>query len=140
LPGRRTTPARGLLLLPGTTLEEPLPRKRTTGGAAASSRGTKRPGTAPDTSQGATEDQPAPDPAGMAARELYLREKARRQGQDAAREDPLADAKREYEALLAADVAAGKGGRPRKNAKKVVIPRGTDETAADDEEAVDDPQ
>jgi hypothetical protein len=74
----------------------------------------------------------------MAARDLYQREKARRESKAAAREDPLADAKREYEALLAAGVAAGKGGRPRKNARKVVIPRGTDEIAADAAEELDD--
>lgn len=51
--------------------------------------------------------------------ELYRLEKARRKGTPRVVEgDPLEAARREYKALLEADAARGKGGRPRKNAAK----------------------
>lgn len=53
-----------------------------------------------------------------APHEHFRHEKARRQRSKAESADPLADAKREYKALLAAEAARGKGGRPRKNAAK----------------------
>lgn len=57
-------------------------------------------------------------PHGAAPHEHYRHEKARRERTQAEAADPLADAKREYKALLAAEAARGKGGRPRKNAAK----------------------
>jgi hypothetical protein len=51
----------------------------------------------------------------LSARDLYLREKARRahrHQQDA--DHPLAQAQRQYQALLAAEAEAGRGGRPKK--------------------------
>ena len=51
----------------------------------------------------------------LSARDLYLREKARRANrvqQDP--EHPMSQARRQYEALLAAEAEAGRGGRPKK--------------------------
>jgi hypothetical protein len=51
----------------------------------------------------------------LSARDLYLREKARRAHK--VQEDPnhpLSQARRQYEALLAAEAEAGRGGRPKK--------------------------
>jgi hypothetical protein len=51
----------------------------------------------------------------LSARDLYLREKARRASR--AQQDPdhpMSQARRQYEALLAAEAEAGRGGRPRK--------------------------
>ena len=51
----------------------------------------------------------------LSARELYVREKARRAHkitQDP--EHPMSQARRQYEALLAAEAEAGRGGRPKK--------------------------
>jgi hypothetical protein len=51
----------------------------------------------------------------LSARDLYVREKARRANR--VKEDPnhpLSQAQRQYDALLAAEAEAGRGGRPRK--------------------------
>jgi len=51
----------------------------------------------------------------LSARDLYLREKARRAHR--VKEDPdhpLSQARRQYEALLAAEAESGRGGRPKK--------------------------
>ena len=51
----------------------------------------------------------------LSARDLYLREKARRAhkvNQDP--DHPMSQARRQYEALLAAEAEAGRGGRPKK--------------------------
>jgi hypothetical protein len=51
----------------------------------------------------------------LSARDLYVREKARRAhrvNQDP--NHPLSQAKRQYEALLASEAEAGRGGRPKK--------------------------
>jgi hypothetical protein len=51
----------------------------------------------------------------LSARDLYVREKARRAhrvNQDP--NHPLSQARRQYEALLAAEAEAGRGGRPKK--------------------------
>jgi hypothetical protein len=51
----------------------------------------------------------------LSARDLYLREKARRAHR--VQQDPnhpLSQARRQYEALLAAEAEAGRGGRPKK--------------------------
>jgi hypothetical protein len=56
------------------------------------------------------------DAAEGAAREHYRREKARRAERSRPPEHPLEQARRAYEALLAADADRAKGGRPRKDA------------------------
>lgn len=52
--------------------------------------------------------------------EHYRREKARRAAEraGAAAADPLEEARREYRAMLAADAAKQKGGRPKKSAAR----------------------
>jgi len=45
--------------------------------------------------------------------EMYQREKSRREAEGRVTSDPIAEARREYLALLAAEAAAGKGGRPK---------------------------
>jgi hypothetical protein len=67
--------------------------------------------------------QPIADPGPNAheqlePHELYRLEKARREGGDIGVNEILAEARREYLALLAADATKGKGGRPRKTATK----------------------
>jgi len=52
------------------------------------------------------------------ARDHYHREKARRARQARPESELLAAAKREYLALLEADAAKGKGGRPKKKAAR----------------------
>lgn len=56
------------------------------------------------------------DTAEGAAREHYRREKARRAERSRPPEHPLEQARRAYEALLAADAERAKGGRPKKDA------------------------
>lgn len=51
------------------------------------------------------------------AEEMYQREKRRRAGTREAN-DPLAEARREYEALLASEAGTPRGGRPRKGRPK----------------------
>jgi hypothetical protein len=51
----------------------------------------------------------------LSARDLYLREKARRAHRVHADENhPMAQAQRQYQALLASEAEAGRGGRPKK--------------------------
>jgi hypothetical protein len=51
----------------------------------------------------------------LSPRDLYVREKARRANQQKVdAEHPLAQAQRQYNALLAAEAEAGRGGRPKK--------------------------
>ena len=52
------------------------------------------------------------------AREDYHREKARRARLPQPENDAMAAARREYLALLEADAAKGKGGRPKKKAAR----------------------
>jgi polyphosphate kinase 2 (PPK2 family) len=52
------------------------------------------------------------------ATDHYQREKARRAKQAAPQSELMAAAKREYLALLEADAAKGKGGRPKKKAAR----------------------
>jgi hypothetical protein len=69
-----------------------------------------------------------------AAREHYRREKARRAERVRPPEHPLEQARRAYHALLAADAARAKGGRPKKNvppAKSTPTPSKDDETDRD---------
>ena len=70
----------------------------------------------------------------LSARDLYLREKARRAHK--VQQDPnhpLSQARRQYEALLAAEAEAGRGGRPKKvvaarnAARKALLDRGDQE-------------
>lgn len=62
--------------------------------------------------------KPATDThASTPAREHYLREKERRSKKLGPDHDLLAAARREYEAMLEADAAKGKGGRPKKTAR-----------------------
>ena len=51
-------------------------------------------------------------------REHYHREKERRANTPKPESELMAAARREYEALLAAQATKGKGGRPKKNAAK----------------------
>ena len=66
--------------------------------------------------------------------EHYRHEKARRQRSKSESADPLADAKREYKALLAAEAARGKGGRPRKNAAKPAAKSAASAASVDEDE------
>jgi hypothetical protein len=50
----------------------------------------------------------------LSARDLYLREKARRARVAQDPDHPMSQARRQYEALLAAEAEAGRGGRPKK--------------------------
>lgn len=61
--------------------------------------------------------KPATDShASSPERDHYLREKERRARKLGPDHDLLAAARREYEAMLVADAAKGKGGRPKKTA------------------------
>jgi hypothetical protein len=69
----------------------------------------------------------------LSARDLYLREKARRATRVHQDPDhPMSQARRQYEALLAAEAEAGRGGRPKKvvaakaAARKAKLERGED--------------
>jgi hypothetical protein len=73
-------------------------------------------GRVPGSPAGAGEDT-------LTAREHYRREKARRARQSPSQADLIADARREYEALLQAEAARGKGGRPKKTATQRSEPR-----------------
>jgi hypothetical protein len=70
----------------------------------------------------------------LSARDLYLREKARRAhrvSQDP--NHPMSQARRQYEKLLATEAEAGRGGRPKKvvaaknAARKALLERGDDD-------------
>jgi hypothetical protein len=94
-----------------------MPRKRATNGArsrAAREARAKREARYKPTTVPADLDMTSPAHA-LSARDLYLREKARRlhRKMDDANH-PLAQAKRQYQALLAAEAEAGRGGRPKK--------------------------
>lgn len=94
-----------------------MPRKRATNGtrsrAAREARAKREARYKPTVIAG---DVDLSKPAHMlSARDLYLREKARRANQQRADENhPLAQAQRQYQALLAAEAEAGRGGRPKK--------------------------
>lgn len=63
--------------------------------------------------------EPAEAPDALTPLEHYKREKARRNAERrGAAADPLDEARREYRAMLAADAAKQKGGRPRKTAAR----------------------
>ena len=109
-----------------------MPRKRATNGTrsrAAREARAKREARYKPTS---TADVDLTSPAHtLSARDLYLREKARRAHRvqvDA--NHPLAQARRQYEALLAAEAEAGRGGRP----KKMVASRSAARKSSHDED------
>jgi hypothetical protein len=64
-------------------------------------------------------------------REHYHREKERRANTAKPDSELMAAARREYEALLAAQASKGKGGRPKKNAAKPAPKDLEDETLDD---------
>jgi hypothetical protein len=64
-------------------------------------------------------------------REHYRREKERRANETKPESELMAAARREYEALLAAQAAKGKGGRPKKNAAKKAPDDGDGDTPED---------
>lgn len=71
------------------------------------------------------------DAAPTEAREHYHREKARRADRVRPHDHPLEQARRAYHALLAADAAKAKGGRPRKAVTRpptTKVPRDEEET------------
>jgi len=70
------------------------------------------------------------------ARDHYNREKARRAKRTLPENEAMAAARREYLAMLEADAAKGKGGRPRKNAAKPAPAKDElDDHAAEGEDA-----
>jgi len=76
------------------------------------------------------------EPTGSSARDHYNREKARRAKRALPENEAMAAARREYLAMLEADAAKGKGGRPRKNAvKRSPIKDEIDDEAAEHEDA-----
>ncbi len=99
-----------------------MPRKRATNGTrsrAAREARAKREARYKPTTPVADVDLVSPAHT-LSARDLYLREKARRAGRQQIDTDhPLAQAQRQYQALLAAEAEAGRGGRP----KKIVVSR-----------------
>ena len=107
-----------------------MPRKRATNGTrsrAAREARAKREARYKPTSSLADVDLDSPAHA-LSARDLYLREKARRANrQQLDANHPLAQAQRQYQALLASEAEAGRGGRP----KKIVATRKTAENSFD---------
>ena len=100
------------------------------GRTAAEQETTQRvapPAAAPEAAPAAAVQPPAPAPVqataaaeehrlpAVSAAELYRRERARR-GMDRPENDLLAEARAAYKALLEAEAASGKGGRPRSKA------------------------
>jgi hypothetical protein len=59
---------------------------------------------------------PGEDPTLATAREHYRRERERRANRQRPHDHPLEQARRAYQALLASEAQAAKGGRPRKAA------------------------
>jgi hypothetical protein len=94
-----------------------MPRKRATNGArsrAAREARAKRESRYKPTSVPTDVDLHSPAHT-LSARDLYLREKARRAHRVMADANhPLVQAKRQYQALLASEAEAGRGGRPKK--------------------------
>ena len=94
-----------------------MPRKRASSGMrsrAAREARAKREARYKPTTISANLDFTSPAHA-LSARDLYLREKARRANR--VQQDPnhpLSQARRQYEALLAAEAESGRGGRPKK--------------------------
>ena len=103
-----------------------MPRKRATNGArsrTAREARAKREARYKPTTVPADVDLSKPTHT-LSARDLYQREKARRaHRQQSDADHPLAQAQRQYQALLAAEVEAGRGGRPKKivAAKKAAL-------------------
>jgi hypothetical protein len=72
-------------------------------------------------------------------REHYRREKERRANEAKPESELMAAARREYEALLAAQAMKGKGGRPKKNAAKKAPKKRADPDALVDDLLEDAP-
>ena len=70
--------------------------------------------------------------------ELYRLEKARRLNGDIGIAELLAEARREYLALLAADATKGKGGRPRKNAAKPAAAQSDPDSVSSEDDDTED--
>lgn len=94
-----------------------MPRKRATNGVrsrAAREARAKREARYKPTAIPADIDLTSPAHT-LSARDLYLREKARRARRvELDHDHPLAQARRQYDALLAAEAESGRGGRPKK--------------------------
>jgi hypothetical protein len=94
-----------------------MPRKRASSGMrsrAAREARAKRAARYKPTSIPADVDLTSPAHT-LSARDLYLREKARRANRVNQDPDhPMSQARRQYQALLAAEAEAGRGGRPKK--------------------------
>jgi hypothetical protein len=94
-----------------------MPRKRATNGTrsrAAREAKAKREARYTPTAVPADLDMSKPAHT-LSPRDLYVREKARRaHRQTVDANHPLAQAQRQYEALLASEAEAGRGGRPKK--------------------------
>lgn len=113
-----------------------MPRKRATSGArsrAAREARAKREARYKPAAVPTNVDMSRPAHS-LSARDLYLREKARRAHKVLADENhPMAQARRQYLALLASEAEAGRGGRPkkvvaeRKAARLAALDRGNDE-------------
>lgn len=112
-----------------------MPRKRATNGTrsrAAREARAKREARYKPTSFPVNIDLSSPAHA-LSARDLYLREKARRANRQQLDADhPLAQAQRQYQALLASEAEAGRGGRP----KKIVAAKKAAQIAFDSDEDV----
>lgn len=110
-----------------------MPRKRASNGMrsrAAREARAKREARYKPTSLPADVDFTSPAHS-LSARDLYLREKARRANRVHQDPDhPMSQARRQYEALLAAEAESGRGGRPKKvvaarnAARKALLERG----------------
>lgn len=99
--------------------------KKTKGAATPRARRTRS--TVREAHYRSPQSDPAASPhhhSAMSAHDWYRQEKARRAGRPSSpAEDLIEQARREFRALLAAEAAAGKGGRPRKNAPAAARPR-----------------
>src|SRR3954466_12267214 len=97
-----------------TPRSQPMPRKRASSGMrsrAAREARARREARYKPTSNLADADLTSPAHT-LSARDLYLREKARRAKRVHHDPDhPMSQARRQYEALLAAEAEAGRGGR-----------------------------
>jgi hypothetical protein len=102
-------------------------RRKSVGASSAPARPASRRQAAPTSA--ARRRVPVPLPAepspveeiavpSLSPSELYRKEKQRRSQSVKLEPDPLAEARREYLALLAAEAEKGKGGRPKGSGKK----------------------
>jgi hypothetical protein len=66
------------------------------------------------------------------AMDHYNHEKTKRASRDLPDDELMAAARRQYNALLEAQAAKGKGGRPKKDAKPTATEAGPEESASDE--------